>query len=62
MTIVATTDDLRAWQNPRRQFAAVHEGKFSTLGAWGGEAFGRHDAVRELLAASAEMEGLKTDT
>jgi phospholipid/cholesterol/gamma-HCH transport system ATP-binding protein len=56
MTIVATTDDLRAWQHPQRKFAGVHEGSFAALGAWGGEEFGRHHAVKELLLAPAEME------
>ena len=58
MTIVMTTDDLRAWQHPQRNFAALYEGNFSVLGAWGGDAFGRNRAVKELLAAPAEMEKL----
>ena len=56
MTIVATTDDLRAWQNPQRKFAALHEGTFSVLGAWGGDDFVRHHAVKELLAGAMETE------
>jgi hypothetical protein len=56
MTIVASTDDLRAWQHPRRKFAALYEGNFSVLGAWGGDEFGRNRAVKELLALSAELE------
>jgi hypothetical protein len=47
---------LRAWQHPERKFAAVHEGNFAVLGAWGGEEFGRHHAVKELLVLPAEME------
>jgi ABC-type transporter Mla maintaining outer membrane lipid asymmetry ATPase subunit MlaF len=54
MTIVATTDDLRAWQHPQRKFAVLHEGTFSTLGAWGGENFSRHEAVKDLLSAPGE--------
>jgi ABC-type sulfate/molybdate transport systems ATPase subunit len=53
MTIVATSDDLRAWQNPKRKFAALHEGTFTELGAWGGEKFSKHDAVKELLLPSS---------
>jgi ABC-type transporter Mla maintaining outer membrane lipid asymmetry ATPase subunit MlaF len=56
MTIVATTDDLSMWQHPGRRFAALHEGSFTVLGAWGGEEFARHHAVKELLSAPAEME------
>ena len=55
MTIVLTTDDLRAWQHPQHKFAGLHEGNFSVLGAWGGEEFARHAAVRELLALAGEM-------
>ncbi len=50
MTIVATTDDLNTWQHPQRKFAALHEGTFSTLGAWGGDEFIRHRAVKDLLS------------
>ena len=50
ITLVVTTDDLHAWQQPQRQFAALHEGTFSVLGAWGGDEFVRHSAVREMLA------------
>jgi ABC-type transporter Mla maintaining outer membrane lipid asymmetry ATPase subunit MlaF len=49
MTIVATTDDLFAWQHPARKFAAVHETAFSVLGKWGGPEFSGHPGVRELL-------------
>jgi len=54
LTLVATTDDLHPWQQPHRKFAALHEGTFSELGAWGGEEFVRHRAVRELLAEAEE--------
>lgn len=56
MTIVATTDDLRAWEHPQRKFAAVHAGNFSELGAWDAEKFGRHEAVKELLATGGERD------
>jgi ABC-type transporter Mla maintaining outer membrane lipid asymmetry ATPase subunit MlaF len=49
MTIVATTDDLLAWQHPDRKFAAVHATTFSVLGKWGGQEFSGHPGVRELL-------------
>ena len=50
MTLVATTDDLRAWQHPQRKFAVLHEKTFSVLGAWGEAEFTRNHAVKELLA------------
>jgi len=50
MTLVATTDDLAPWQHSRRQFAGVHEGRFTPLGDWGGDKFIGHRAVQELLA------------
>jgi ABC-type transporter Mla maintaining outer membrane lipid asymmetry ATPase subunit MlaF len=56
MTIVATTDDLRAWEHSKRRFAALHEGNFTVLGAWGGENFTRHHAVRELLSEQMEVD------
>jgi len=54
VTIVATTDDLPAWRNLRRKFAALHEGNFSVLGAWNDAEFSRHHAVRDLLSAPLE--------
>jgi ABC-type transporter Mla maintaining outer membrane lipid asymmetry ATPase subunit MlaF len=56
MTIVASTDDLRPWQHPQRKFAAVHDGNFSALGAWGGEEFDRNHTVNDLLAGAMETE------
>jgi ABC-type transporter Mla maintaining outer membrane lipid asymmetry ATPase subunit MlaF len=50
MTLVATTDDLQPWRHPQRKFAGVHEGHFTVLGAWGGDEFTGHRAVKELLA------------
>ena len=54
MTIIVTTDDLRAWQHPQRKFAVLNEGNFSGLGAWNGEEFARSPAVKELLAEPVE--------
>jgi len=56
MTVVATTDDLQAWQHAGRKFAAVHEGTFATLGTWGGDEFSRNGAIKELLAAATEAQ------
>jgi len=56
MTIVVTTDDLRPWQHEQRQFATLHEGKFSILGAWGGNEFARNHAAQELLTDAIEKE------
>jgi phospholipid/cholesterol/gamma-HCH transport system ATP-binding protein len=56
MTIAATTDDLRTWESSRRKFAALHAGRFSVLGAWGGDEFTQHDAVKELLLLPPQME------
>jgi ABC-type transporter Mla maintaining outer membrane lipid asymmetry ATPase subunit MlaF len=60
MTIIVTTDDLRVWQHPKRRFAALQDGNFSTLGAWNTAEFSRHAAVQELMAAAeAEPPGEK---
>jgi putative ABC transport system ATP-binding protein len=56
LTLVVTTDDLPVWQHPGRKFAAAHEGNFTVLGAWGGEPFRQHEAVKELLAGATEQE------
>jgi len=61
MTIVATTDDLPMWRHPRRKFAAVHEGTFSILGGWGGDAFRSHQAINELLFGANETDEAKAD-
>ena len=34
VTAVATTSDLRRWQNRARQFAVIRDRKFVTLGTW----------------------------
>lgn len=54
MSIVVTTEDLRAWQHLARKFAVLHAGTFSALGGWQGEEFVRHQAVKDLLSASSE--------
>ena len=50
LTLVVTTDDLRAWPHPRRKFAVLEEKTFSTLGAWDGVKSAASPAVKELLA------------
>lgn len=54
MTLVVTTDDLRAWPHPQRKFAVLHEGTFFALGGWNAEEFSRHPAAKELLSAPLE--------
>ena len=54
LTLVVSTDDLRVWQHPQRRFAVLHEKKFTKLGAWNGEEFSRHAAVKDLLSAPNE--------
>jgi ABC-type transporter Mla maintaining outer membrane lipid asymmetry ATPase subunit MlaF len=55
MTLVATTDDLRAWRHPDRKFAVLDERTFSVLGSWNELESGRHRAVKELLAEPVEL-------
>jgi len=50
MTLVVTTDDLRAWQHPKRTFAVLEESVFTVLGSWSELEAARHPAVKELLA------------
>ncbi len=54
MTVVVTTDDLRPWQAPDRQFALLHEKTFLPLGAGQNLATHRHPALRELLSETME--------
>jgi len=54
MTIVATTEELRDWRHPQRQFAVLSEGRFMPLGAWDAEKFAQNPAAKELLSAPAE--------
>jgi ABC-type transporter Mla maintaining outer membrane lipid asymmetry ATPase subunit MlaF len=53
MTIVATTEDLRAWRNSQRRFAVLHEKKLSVLGSWHDVESVSNPAVKELLAEPA---------
>lgn len=53
MTMVASTDDLRAWRGDRRKFAVLHDKSFSVLGLWSGVESASSHAVKELLAESA---------
>jgi len=54
MTLVVTTDDLRAWQHPKRKFAVLDEQVLSVLGSWSELEAARHSAVKELLAEPVE--------
>lgn len=54
MTIVVATDDLRAWQHPKRKFAMLNENTFTVLGAWDDVKSTRNPAVKELLAEPIE--------
>ncbi|HEX7654654.1 MAG TPA: ATP-binding cassette domain-containing protein [Verrucomicrobiae bacterium] len=55
LTIIATTDDLRPWQNPRRKFAVLQGGSLQDLGHWGGPAFATHAVVQDLLLSSSDF-------
>lgn len=54
MTIVVTADDLRPWQDARRQFALLRDKKFIPLGTWRGVEAAGDPVVKELLAAPLE--------
>ena len=53
LTIIASTDDLRAWRNPQRKFTVLDEKAFSVLGLWNEVAASASHAVKELLAEPA---------
>jgi ABC-type transporter Mla maintaining outer membrane lipid asymmetry ATPase subunit MlaF len=55
MTLVATTDDLRPWQNAKRKFAVLRDKKFFPLGSWNEVASANDPVVQELLAAPVEL-------
>jgi ABC-type transporter Mla maintaining outer membrane lipid asymmetry ATPase subunit MlaF len=55
LTIVASADDLRPWQHPRRQFALLHEKKFLPLGGWQEVEAHPEMIVKELLAVPLEI-------
>jgi ABC-type transporter Mla maintaining outer membrane lipid asymmetry ATPase subunit MlaF len=54
MTIVATADDLRPWQNARRKFALLRDKRFIPLGSWNEIETANDPIVKELLAAQLE--------
>ncbi len=54
MTIVATADDLRPWQNTRRKFALLRDKKFIPLGAWNEVEMANDPIVKDLLAIQVE--------
>ncbi|MDD5139336.1 MAG: ATP-binding cassette domain-containing protein [Verrucomicrobiales bacterium] len=54
MTLVATADDLRPWQNARRNFALLSDKKFILLGTWSEVEAASDPAVKELLAIQLE--------
>ena len=54
MTLVVTADDLRPWQNARRQFALLHDKKLIPLGGWNEVETSGHPVVKELLAVHIE--------
>ncbi len=55
LTIVATADDLRHWQHPRRKFALLRDKKFIPLGGWNEVEHTNDPVVKELLAAQLEI-------
>lgn len=54
MTLVVTADDLRPWQNARRNFALLRDKKFIPLGAWNEVETANDPIVKELLAVQVE--------
>jgi ABC-type transporter Mla maintaining outer membrane lipid asymmetry ATPase subunit MlaF len=54
LTLVATADDLRPWQHPRRKFALLHEKRFISLGGWNEVETANDSVVKELLAVQLE--------
>jgi len=55
MTMAVTTDDLRPWRNARRKFAVLRDKRFIPLGSWNDVETASDPAVKELLAAPAEL-------
>jgi ABC-type transporter Mla maintaining outer membrane lipid asymmetry ATPase subunit MlaF len=53
LTVVATTDDLRPWQNAPRKFALLRDKKFIPVGGWSDVETADDAVVKELLATSA---------
>ena len=54
LTLAATTDDLRPWQNAQRKFALLHDKKFSPLGSWSDVEASNDPVVKELQAVPIE--------
>ena len=54
LTLIATADDLRPWQDARRKFALLRDKQFIPLGNWSEVAAAGHPVVKELLAAPLE--------
>jgi putative ABC transport system ATP-binding protein len=50
LTLVATTDDLRPWQNAQLKFGLLHDKFFSPLGSWNDMESLNDPVVKELLA------------
>ena len=55
LTVVATTDDLRPWQNPQRKFGLLSDEKFAVLGNWQEVETAEHLLVKEMLAPPVEL-------
>jgi len=54
LTLVATADDLRPWQQARRKFALLRDKQFIPLGTWSNVETASDPAVKELLAVQFE--------
>jgi len=54
VTICITADDLRPWQNVRRQFALLRDKKMIPLGGWNEVEANPDPVVKELLAVHVE--------
>ncbi len=50
LTLVATTDDLRPWQNAQLKFGLLHDKKFSPRGSWDNMEASNDPVVKELQA------------
>jgi len=55
MTVAATADDLRSWENAQRKFALLRDKKFISLGRWNEVVNSIEPVVKELLAAPVEL-------
>ena len=54
ITIIASADDLRHWQNTRRKFALLRDKRFIRLGGWSEVETSDDFVVKELLAVQLE--------